>query len=98
MARIKSDPCMFCGQLPCTCNAKVVKTKAQPRVKAQPVAKPTPVPVVHKPTLTDEEVIEITALKNLRPLMSSQTVTDFQMQLSHNLTPVERARAWRLMR
>lgn len=66
MARVSSvEPCMFCGQLPCGCNAKKAKPKSSPRTK-KPAA-PT-----SEPSLTVDQTVEVES----KPVSNRQSMVE----------------------
>lgn len=95
------ETCMFCGDIPCTCNAKPAKV-ARPKRPAAPASVPVPVtaPVarVNRPARTKDDIIEIVALQNLASMMTPDDREHYKMQIDTVLTPAERLQAWGVMK
>ena len=110
MAKVsKVDTCMICDSVPCVCGKptkKIAQPKspvpakpevpvpaAKPRVNVRPVIKRLPVP--HITRLTDDDLVEIAALRALEPIMSDGAREEFHSQLSSPASRAERVAFWK---
>jgi hypothetical protein len=112
MAKVsKVDTCMICDSVPCVCgkptkltvqkSAKPPKPEAsapapKPRVIVRPVIKKLAVP--HISRLTDDDLVEIAALRALEPIMSDGAREEFHSQLSSPASRAERVAFWKRRR
>ena len=99
----KPIPCMFCGSMPCECGppkrvtarpSGSVRAPGRPVPSAVTIAAP---PARTRPSVSSDDVVWIVALQNLAPLLHTDELETYSMQIGHTLSRDEQLIAWREM-
>ena len=96
-----SGLCMLCSEYPCICERTPRKTTRKPLIRpVEIVTLPDPsaetsMPAARRQDFDLEEALEITAIKNLEPLLDAEEKSKWSEQLGVTLRPHERAAVWR---